>query len=172
MNKITINSKHEKQIDAASLSWCEMALLKKQDPFMYYSIPGNRDTHTIQGKDIDLTDMKISSCPGVRRRTIQVLEFEVPSAKVRSRCTSITALDDYTQMEVHKTLEPEESHPNIVKRKTAISFESCGDLDDVMDMDSAIPTETTRRESLLQNFLIEISGIALMNEELTDSDEE
>lgn len=156
MNKITINSKHEKQIDTASLSWCEMALLKKRDPFIYYSIPGNRDMRKIQGKDIDLTDLKISSCPGVRRRSIQVVQFAVPSAKVPSRRTSITALDDHTQKEVYKTLEPEESHPNVVKRKSAISFESYGDLDDVMDemsqemfesRDSAIGT--MRRDSLM-----------------------
>jgi hypothetical protein len=177
MNKITINSKHEKQIDAASLSWCEMALLKKRDPFMYYSIPGNRDTRKIQGKDVDLADMKISRCPGVRRRSIQVLEFVGPSAKVPSRRTSITALDDHTQKEVHKTLEPEESHPNIVKRKSAISFESYGDLDDVMDemsqemfesQDSAIGT--MRRESIMQDFFF--FTIALLNEELINSDEE
>jgi hypothetical protein len=138
MNNMSIhlntNSKHDKQIDASSLSWCEMALLKKQDPFMYYSIPGNRDTHEIKGKDIDLSDMKISRCPGVRRRTIQVVEFVGPVAKVPCRRTSFTTMKDKKKEEVHRTLEPEESHPNIVKRKSAISFESCDIyLDEMME---------------------------------------
>jgi hypothetical protein len=181
MNNITINSKHEKQIDVANLSWCEMALLKKQDPFMYYSIPGNRDTQNIQGKDLDLTDAKISACPGTRRRSILAVENEGPSAKVASRRTSFTTLNVHKQQEVHKTkkLEPEESHPNIVKRKSAISFESYdNDLGDVMyEMSQEIleslasNIDTTRRGSVLQDLLF--SGISLMNEEaLLDSNDE
>jgi hypothetical protein len=74
-------------------------------------------------------------------------------------------------------LEPEESHPNIVKRKSAISFESYGDLDDVMDemsqemfesRDSAIGT--MRRDSLMQDLFF--STIAWLNEEFINSDEE
>jgi hypothetical protein len=189
MNNITINSKHQKQIDTANLSWCEMALLKKQDAFMYYSIPGNRDTREIQGKDLDLSDAKISACPGNRRRSILAVKKEGPTAKVASRRTSFTTLDDHKQQEVPKTkmLEPEESHPNIVKRKTAISFESYdNDLGDVMyemsqeileslvscatsTVDSDI--DTVRRGSVLQDLIF--SSIALMNEEaLLDSNDE
>jgi hypothetical protein len=92
MNNITINRKHQKQIDTADLSWCKMALLKKQDAFMYYSIPGNRDTREIQGKDLNLSDAKISACPGTRRRSILVVEKEGATTKIASRRTSFTAL--------------------------------------------------------------------------------
>lgn len=43
-------------IDPTDLSWLDMALLKKQDPFMYYSIPGNRDKKN-PGEEIDLSEL-------------------------------------------------------------------------------------------------------------------
>ena len=47
-------------IDPTSLNWCDMALLKKKDPFMYYSIPGNRDEE-LPGKDVDLSELDLPS---------------------------------------------------------------------------------------------------------------
>ena len=47
-------------IDPTSLNWCEMAILKKKDPFMYYSIPGNRDKE-LPGEDIELSELDLPS---------------------------------------------------------------------------------------------------------------
>lgn len=142
MNKFDINTarvSNKKQIDTASLSWCEMALLKKRDPFMYYSIPGNRDKDEVPGKDLDLSELKIASCPPNRRRSILTVEYFGPKAKMNRR-VSFTSMEECKHAEDARetSLQPEEFHPNIVKRKLAISFESCDGLDHVIDVISRL----------------------------------
>jgi hypothetical protein len=46
-------------VDPTNLSHCDMAVLKKKDPFMYYSIPGNRDKRPI-GEEIDLSELDLA----------------------------------------------------------------------------------------------------------------
>lgn len=48
----------EKVIDIASLCASELALLKKNDPFMYYSIPGARE-ETLTHHEPDITDLNL-----------------------------------------------------------------------------------------------------------------
>ena len=201
MNSIATEAtraRHEKQINTSNLSWCDMALLKKQDPFMYYSIPGNRNNcDVLQGKDLDLSDVKIASCPGTRRRSILAVEAAGPKAAKGMRRTTFTTVSECKQ-QVHEVsekkspLEPEESHPNIVKRKSAISFESCAELDDVIEeltrlspiqvpdgtLNSGIASvqiDATRRGSVLQDILFNSIGNAmeeLGEVDLSDSDDE
>jgi hypothetical protein len=54
-----MNSERKQVIDTSNLSWCDMAVLKKQDPFMYYSIPGNRDAK-LPGEEIDLSELELA----------------------------------------------------------------------------------------------------------------
>ena len=51
----------------------------------------------------------------------------------RTSFTSVSECKQQVQEARRSPLEPEESHPNIVKRKSAISFESCAELDDVIE---------------------------------------
>lgn len=48
----------EKTIDISSLCSSELVLLKKNDPFMYYSIPGVRE-ETLTSRELDLTDLNL-----------------------------------------------------------------------------------------------------------------
>jgi hypothetical protein len=66
-----------KQIDPTGLSWCEMALLRKKDPFMYYSIPGTREAKgsgAVPGDDVDLSDLNLSE--SARSRSFTALEID------------------------------------------------------------------------------------------------
>ena len=60
------NNERKKAIDPTSMNWCEMALLRKRDPFMYYSIPGNRDKE-LPGNEIDLSELDLSTSSGPSR---------------------------------------------------------------------------------------------------------
>jgi hypothetical protein len=58
--KIDISRKHVVEaIDPTNLTSCDMAVLKKKDPFMYYSIPGNRDKR-LPVKEIDLSELDLA----------------------------------------------------------------------------------------------------------------
>ena len=164
----TMHVKGQKQINASNLSWCEMALLKKKDPFMYYSIPGTKFKPSVPGKELDVSGLKTSS--GTRRHSIIIIEEEGPKAKpdVKCRRTSFTTVQDYhSEQKPSEPMEPEETHPVIVKRKSAISFERCLELDDMelnnLELESSIddmsiqtPVDTTRRGSILQDRLFSI----------------
>ena len=168
----TIQMKSEKQIDTSNLSWCEMALLKKKDPFMYYSVPGTKFKSSVPGKELDTSELKTSS--GSRRHSIVVIEVEGPKAKpiMRGRRTSFTTIQDIKpEQKPSKPMEPEETHPTIIKRKSAISFESCMeleglDLDTVIgDMSANTIVDTTRRGSILQDRLFSSISSLLLDEE-------
>lgn len=61
-----------KQIDTTGLSWGDMILLKKSDPFLYYSIPGNRDAK-LPGEDVDVSDLNLPSSAS-RSRSFTAVE--------------------------------------------------------------------------------------------------
>jgi hypothetical protein len=68
ISTMKINSISRKQVieavDPTNLSSCDLAVLKKKDPFMYYSIPGNRDKR-LPGEEIDLSELDLApDCSG------------------------------------------------------------------------------------------------------------
>ena len=62
--------KPKREIDLQQVSADDLRTLKKQDAFMYYSIPGVRNAE-MQMKDIDLSNLRnCLSCPA-RMQTVQ-----------------------------------------------------------------------------------------------------
>ena len=98
---------HTQAIDIKDLSEDDLQSLRKEDPFMYYSIPAIRMA-TIYGKDID------------------------PSDKVALCCSNLSS--DGQQEPASKRTKSTYSNRSrtTVLRRTRISFEAPMDLEDIM----------------------------------------
>lgn len=115
------NLENEKAIDVASLCSSELALLKKNDPFMYYSIPGARE-ETMTSHELDITDLNLH--------------------ETRSRPLN----DDKDQSQ--PCLRRSTSNANVlVKRRSRISYETHFSLviDDMMKQNS--PSKKKQRSA-------------------------
>lgn len=226
-------------IDPTHLSWGDMALLKKQDPFMYYSIPGNRDKRH-PGEDIDLSGLdpapdsmadglsrsftqgtfkdgrlvdettprrhsentesnSAGSSSAKRRGSGATFEFELkcpsftikeeevifgPSssnAHSRSKSEMLQLRDSESRSHRRNQTESDADHPNLVHRKSAISFESYVDslLDDIIEEVAefqprrpSIQIDVARRGSVLQDVLFNsIAALGQMDDiDISDSD--
>lgn len=157
-------SSHKKTIDTSNMNWVDMALLKKQDPFMYYSIPGNRDAN-LPGKDVDLSDLDLPELGHVVSKSFTggCVKKKTSRAKVPRR-HSITVKEALTKgTSVH--VQEERRVPALVERRSAISFETTlynESLADTINEEIArlqVPRRSSsirssRRGSLFQDFLV------------------
>ena len=95
-------------IDVKDLSEEDLQSLRKEDPFMYYSIPAIRMA-TIYGKDID------------------------PSDKVALCCSNLSSSDDQQEPASKRTRSTYSNRSRTtVLRRTRISFEAPMNLEDIM----------------------------------------
>ncbi|KAL3791014.1 hypothetical protein HJC23_003003 [Cyclotella cryptica] len=113
---------NEKTIDVASLCASELALLKKNDPFMYYSIPGARE-ETLIDHELDAINLNIEEM-----RTSPMLNDNKDPSRSCLR---------------HRSFN---SHA-LVKRKSRISYETHFSLhlDDMVELHS--PLKKKQRSS-------------------------
>lgn len=174
------NDKVKQVIDPSGLTWCEMALLKKKDPFMYYSIPGNRDKK-LPGENIDLSELHLSSSGNVSRSFTTGAPMKDSDHKSPRRHSHTLRRGSETKKEKnikcvnharHSTSS--EIETKLVERKTAISYESYVDkvLEDVIEEAAALQPNATRRtsdgstdrrgsvlEDILFNAIAELNGL-------------
>lgn len=173
--KLSLKDGRKQVIDPTGLSWFELALLKKQDAFMYYSIPGNRDKK-LPGEDIDLSGLGLSPGKGKVSRSFTAgtvkkdpllntndirHSFTTSNARRGSGSQSTLQCPFTIQEEAGKKDESNETfrhrmpseaddvNGNLVERKSVVSFETYGDimLDDIIDEFAHLQPQAQRRMS-------------------------
>ena len=227
--ELASNAPVRKQIDTSDLTWSELALLRKTDAFMYYSIPGARDNKLV-GEEIDLSGLNLPD-PSVsrsftlgaimnepnpelirakqpRRNSDSVIsvstsvkakvatltfviikeedEAKPPLPRGHLRAKSSVEIPMKPRTLIHRRIfsEPPESN-TIVKRRTAISFETMGDdmiseiINEISELqpkqERSPPTNSDydpRRGSYLQEVLFSSISTMMKEGDFEDSDED
>mmetsp|Transcript_24938 Transcript_24938/g.39156 ORF Transcript_24938/g.39156 Transcript_24938/m.39156 type:complete len:116 (-) Transcript_24938:151-498(-) len=106
MSSFTIPTKGEpstqmKVVDTRNLTENDLKRLKKQDPFLYFSIPAVR-TATLLNRDVEMSSLKNgwrsrrTSCPSPSRRTESTLITKVERRSCISfECHTDLILEDF-----------------------------------------------------------------------------
>ena len=109
----TIDDGPKKQIDIKDISANDLVSIKREDPFMYYSIPGVRISKMLM-KDVDTSDLSASStikrsCFSSPSR-LETVQGKAQETVVRKSCISFEChpdllLDDEFSMNEHDAFD-------------------------------------------------------------------
>ena len=135
----TIPTKPKREININNIkSIDDLQSIKRQDPFMYYSIPGVRSAKILMkdDSDIDTSNLGVSSLKSMRNCTSCPSRIPTSNTKTKRRTVrqqGSTKNDDWDQQE-EQASPPSQK----IERSTCISFECYPDLlldDDLFDDD-------------------------------------